>query len=31
VAPSRGENNMQLGNTFFITSMYLVDFPISTM
>jgi hypothetical protein len=23
VAPSRAENNMQLGNTFFITSMYL--------
>jgi hypothetical protein len=23
VAPSRAENNTQLGNTFFITSMYL--------
>jgi hypothetical protein len=25
VAPSRAENNKQLGNTFFITSMYLGD------
>jgi hypothetical protein len=27
VAPSRAENNKQLGNTFFITSMYLAFLP----